>query len=139
MKIDERISKAFRDAFESHPAREADPGVAISSARETASELVPAGVHGSFDDETLTFVADKSDAEKQFIALCEECGSDAVSEETAILSVGREFLPAFALVVFDGGQATDEYWQWLASQTASAQAEHDAEYAAGHEWHRDNA
>jgi len=53
--IDAVVSKAFRAAFESHPARATDPALALDSARETASELVPDSVFGSFDDETLTF------------------------------------------------------------------------------------
>ena len=53
--IDAVVSAAFRAAFESHPARTTDPALALDSARETASELVPDSVFGSFDDETLTF------------------------------------------------------------------------------------
>ena len=71
----------------------------------------------------------------QFEALATEIGSDAISEEQAILNIGREFLPPCAIVVLDGGEPTDEYWEFLASQTRQAQAEHDAEYASGHEWH----
>ena len=58
--IDETVSKAFRTAFESHPARVTDPALALTSAREDASALVPAGVTGTFDDEALTFVADST-------------------------------------------------------------------------------
>lgn len=53
------ITAAFREAFKSHPARHTDPALALQSARETASELVPEGVTGTFDDETLSLVADK--------------------------------------------------------------------------------
>lgn len=81
------------------------------------------------EEETMTT---RSDFER---VAC-ECGSDAVSEENAILQVGREFLPPCAIVVLDGGEATPEYWEFLISQTEQAQAEHDAEYAAGHEWHQ---
>jgi len=52
---DSTISAAFRAAFESHPQRETDPALAVDSARETASALVPEGVTGTFDDQTLTF------------------------------------------------------------------------------------
>lgn len=56
--ISETVSRIFREAFESHPARNSDPGLALASARETANEAIPAGVTGSFDDESLTFAAD---------------------------------------------------------------------------------
>jgi hypothetical protein len=56
--INETVSKIFRSAFEAHPARLSDPGLALDSARETASEAVPAGVTGTFDDGALTFTAD---------------------------------------------------------------------------------
>jgi hypothetical protein len=65
----------------------------------------------------------------------EACGSDPITEENAILQIGREFLPECALVVHDGGEATVEYYEWLLTQTEQAQAEHDAEISAGHEWH----
>jgi hypothetical protein len=48
---------------------------------------------------------------------------DVVGSETAAiefehqtLSIGREFLPACAVQVLDGGLATAEYWQWLTEQ-----------------------
>jgi hypothetical protein len=55
VQLSETVSKIFREAFLSHPARESDPGLAITSAREDACEAVPAGVTGVFDDESLTF------------------------------------------------------------------------------------
>ncbi len=70
-----------------------------------------------------------------YAAYCTEIGTDAVTEENAILSIGREFLPACALAVLDGYGATVEYYEWLMGQTRQAQDEHDREYAAGHEWH----
>jgi hypothetical protein len=63
--------------------------------------------------------------------LVNECGSDTVSEENAILSIGRAFLPECAVVVLDGGEATVEYYLFLSQQTAQAQHEHDVEVAAG--------
>ena len=71
----------------------------------------------------------EADGRAAFFALCEECGTDRVAEETAILSVDRKFLPPEALAVVDGGEPTLAYWEFLASQTAQAQAEHDAERA----------
>lgn len=41
-----------------------------------------------------------------------------IETENQILSIGDEFLPACARVVRDGGEATDEYRTWLASQVA---------------------
>ena len=72
-----------------------------------------------------------------FIDCARACGSDPISEEQAILSIDREFLPPCALVVLDGGEPTEDYWAFLISQTEQAQAEHDREVAAGHEWHRE--
>ena len=67
-------------------------------------------------------------ARLSFVAMAEEVGSYAEAEETAILSVGREFLPPCALAVLDGGEPTAEYWAFLQSETEKAQDEHDAEY-----------
>ena len=53
--IENTITTAFREAFESHPARESDPALALQSARETAAELIPPGVRGEFDDEYMCF------------------------------------------------------------------------------------
>ena len=75
-------------------------------------------------------------ARAAFRATAEECGSDAVSEEQAILSVGREFLPPCALAMLDDGTESAAYYEWLTEQVEAAQAEHDAEVAAGHEWHQ---
>lgn len=73
----------------------------------------------------------------RFEAFAEFCGSTAIDEENAILSAGREFLPACAQAVLDDRSAdpSEEYWDFLTSQTAQAQDEHDATVAAGHEWH----
>lgn len=54
---------------------------------------------------------------RSFASECADDGLDPVSEETAILSVGREFLPACALSVHDGCEPTAEYWAWLIGQT----------------------
>ena len=69
----------------------------------------------------------------RYAEVCEAFGTDVLAEEQAILSVGREFLPAEALAVLDGGEPTAEYWGWLAEQTRAAQREHDADVAAGYE------
>lgn len=75
-------------------------------------------------------------ARAEFAAICQDCGTDPVTEENAVLSIGREFLPPCALAVLDDRDAaTVEYYEWLCEQTRDAQAEHDAEIAAGHEWH----
>ena len=69
---------------------------------------------------------------QEWLDLVAACGSDPVTEEQAILSVGREFLPACALAVLDGNEPTDDYWLFLFAQTEQAQDEHDRDYAAGH-------
>jgi hypothetical protein len=72
-----------------------------------------------------------------FVNACKAAGTDPIVEENAILSIGREFLPACAIAVLDKtGETSGEYWAWLTKQTEAAQAEHDREYAAGHEWSR---
>lgn len=77
-------------------------------------------------------------ARAEFAALARAVGSAALDEETAILSVGIEFLPPCARAVLDDPDAaTVEYYDWLSEQTQAAQDEHDAEIAAGHEWSRD--
>ena len=75
-----------------------------------------------------------------FAVCCEEIGTDAVTEENAILqAVPRELLPPFARAVLDDSRAepAPEYWAWLIESVETAQAEYerDCEYAAGHEWH----
>ena len=70
-----------------------------------------------------------------FIDCARACGSDPITEEQAILSIDCAFLPPCALAVLDGGEATAEYWAFLIEQVEQAQADHDAEVAAGHEWH----
>ena len=67
-----------------------------------------------------------------YVALCEGIGSDSVTEETAILSAGREFLPPCAV-----DAASVEYYAFLTEETERAQAEHEREVSAGHEWHTD--
>jgi len=69
MTIDETISTAFRAAFAAHPQRHSDPALALDSARETASALVPDGVTGTFDDETLTFRQDDDDSHGDWLWL----------------------------------------------------------------------
>lgn len=69
-----------------------------------------------------------------FVAYCKEIGSFPTDEEEAILNCGREFLPPFAVAVLDKtAEPSAEYYGWLLAQTTAAQAEHDAEYAAGRE------
>jgi hypothetical protein len=75
-------------------------------------------------------------ARAAYVAYCQEIGSDAVSEESAILSIGREFLPRCAQAVLDDRDADSvEYYEFLMEQTREAQTEHEREVASGHEWH----
>lgn len=79
-----------------------------------------------------------SAARNTFANYCREIGSDPVSEENAILSVGLEHLPQCARdVIANPDAATVEYYNWLLEQTRISQDEHDAEYNAGHEWHEE--
>jgi hypothetical protein len=57
-RVSAAISRVFRGAFTSHPARGSDPALALASARETAAEALPRGCTGIFDDERLTFTCD---------------------------------------------------------------------------------
>ena len=87
-------------------------------------------------DKTTTKAPNVTSARRAYCDYCLSLGTTAMAEENAALSIGREFLPTCALAVLDDSDAaTVEYYQWLTSVTAAAQAEHDAEYAAGHEWH----
>ena len=42
--------------------------------------------------------------------------SDAIEFENHALSIGTEFLPACAVAVRDGDDATETYWAWLSEQ-----------------------
>jgi hypothetical protein len=71
------------------------------------------------------------EAKAHFYEVAYECGSDPVTEENAILSIGQDLLPPCALAVLADRDADSvEYWEFLAEQTEIAQAEHDAAYAA---------
>ena len=73
-------------------------------------------------------------ARREYVTFCANLGTDAVSEENAILSIGRESLPPCAIAVLDDREsATVEYYEWLTKQTQTAQDKHDAEIRAGHE------
>jgi len=76
-------------------------------------------------------------ARAEFAEFARSVGSDHHAEEQAILANDRSILPPCVIAVLDGGEKTEEYWMALQSETARARAEHDAEYAAGHEWHQD--
>lgn len=84
----------------------------------------------------MKILAEKTEAARQdFFTAARACGSDPIVEENAALNIGREFLPAHALAVLDKtGEPTIEYWEWLTESVETAQAEHDREIAAGHEW-----
>ena len=51
--------------------------------------------------------------------------TEAVEYEHATLNSGREFLPACAVTVLDGGEPTPEYWAWICGQVD--EEENDAE------------
>jgi hypothetical protein len=61
-----------------------------------------------------------------FRAFCEEMGTHAVTEESAILNaVPRELLPAFAVAVLDDSDAepSPDYWIFLADSVLDSYAE----------------
>jgi len=58
-------------------------------------------------------------AHDTWMSLCRVQGLDSLEQETAILSVGREFLPPEALAVLDGANASATYFEWLAGQLSA--------------------
>jgi len=74
---------------------------------------------------TIRDMADACTTLTQYRDICREVGSDLYAEETAILSVGDEFLPEIARIVRDGGSPTPLYWEWMADQTVTAQEAHE--------------
>jgi hypothetical protein len=55
--------------------------------------------------------------------------ADAIEYEERVLSIGREFLPACAIAVLDGGKATAAYWRFLALDGGKVLASQHAETA----------
>lgn len=55
--LEKRISTIFYREFMNHPDSVRDPGIALQYAQEAARNALPAGVHGTFDIERLTFTA----------------------------------------------------------------------------------
>lgn len=107
--ISETISCVFRETFEAHPSRHSDPALALESARETASEAVPAGVTGQFDDETLTFTADADSQEEPPLSDLLERGGRALERE-----LGRHGMQRFIrAIVTSGESAVHEEWNAL--------------------------
>ena len=49
------VSICFWRAFYEHPQRKTDPALVLEAAREEACKAIPPGVHGSFDDQELTW------------------------------------------------------------------------------------
>jgi hypothetical protein len=65
----------------------------------------------------MTYHSASQAARAAYDDICEEAGSTVVAEENAALSIGREFLPPFALAVLDKRELTAheeiEYYEWL--------------------------
>ncbi len=60
-------------------------------------------------------------ARLEFVAYCHDRGTHHVRAEDEVLSVGREYLPAFAIAVLDKtAEPTAEYYDWLLDQTMGA-------------------
>ena len=72
-------------------------------------------------------------ARTEFAEFARSVGSDHHAEEQSILADDRSILPPCVVAVLDGGEKTEDYWMALQSETGRAQAEHDAEYARGHD------
>lgn len=91
----------------------------------------------SITADTLRTIAAKETAAARaaYAAVCLDIGTTIEDETNSILSIGRDLLPPCAVAVLDGGEPTEEYWQFCQEQTEKAQGEHDADVAAGHEWH----
>jgi hypothetical protein len=53
---------------------------------------------------------------QNYIDFCQEHGTDPVEHENQVLSIGSEYLPAYARRVRDGKKATAAYWRWLTEQ-----------------------
>lgn len=54
--------------------------------------------------------------------------AEAIAAENAALSIGREFLPPFALAVLDKeSEGSPEYWAWLIESVEQQEAEAEAE------------
>jgi len=76
-----------------------------------------------------------------FSEACHRAGSTKIAEEDAALSIGREFLPAVALIVLDDSrrltaEELTEYYDWLIAGVETAIRENAESIAAGHEWHQ---
>ncbi len=65
------------------------------------------------------------DTREKFIALF-PLTQDAIAFENSCLQVGREFLPAQAVLVHAGAEPGPDYWQWLADALAVSQREASA-------------
>jgi hypothetical protein len=89
--------------------------------------------------EWLEYYTSSQQARTAFVEICALAGSDVVAEENAILSIGREFLPEFALKVLDkidlSAREEIEYYEWLTDSVQAAMDEHANTLACGHEWH----
>lgn len=54
----------------------------------------------------------------RFVAYCRDTDMCPIEQENAILSIGREYLPACARAVLDNtAKPTAQYYYWLLSQT----------------------
>ena len=56
----------------------------------------------------------------QFVALCEMRELNPINEESALLSIGLEFLPQCAADVLAGEDGSVEYWTWACRQVVDS-------------------
>jgi hypothetical protein len=78
-------------------------------------------------------------ARTDFVEICALAGSSTVAEENAALSIGREFLPEFALKILDkidlNAKEEIEYYEWLTYGVQVAIDENAYTLECGHLWH----
>lgn len=123
--VNETVSNAFRAAWEAHPQRDTDPALALTSARETAAESIPAGVTGDFNDEELTFTADDASKSIDAVALAADLDKRGAWDWTD--DSDHDPCDRYAVVQVAGGWAlvyagTEPAEVWLHDSHAAAAA-----------------
>lgn len=107
------VRRHVAELFGSYEPSDAELSAAVESARQhwdpaTGTLSLPA-------DWDLVEAAIRDTAEVEYHELF-RLTAEAMAFETHALSIGRDLLPPFALVVIDGGEPTAAYWRWLAAQ-----------------------
>jgi len=79
-KIEMEVTEEFKFKYEKYLSGQGDKASALEDARIDASELIPAGVTGMFDDESLTFRADVTFPTRSAMRI-EDCRSIGIRVE----------------------------------------------------------